>query len=214
MAYFIVGFILFLSAGELPSSWATTSPHTETHVNLLGQPCLLEGPYDGATLRAIHAIGPAQLYPVLSVSEPGQSVEEAKQTLNKIRTTANLPSLLDRYRDKLGKRIEAQIAFLEVVPSAQKTKDLSTFIKVGKRAIRPPGLQQFEGLINKLKTASNAKGPKTNTVSYQESVEQIFDLYNDKIEPDPEEEFHRAIKKLNIQYRCSFEDAEAGAEED
>ena len=42
----------------------------------------------------------------------------------------------------------------------------------------------------------------------RELTDQLYDLYNEGIEADPEEEFHRAIQRMNVQYTCSFEENE------
>lgn len=203
--------------GMVLQVWAKASPQTEIHVTLLGQPCLLQGPFDEATLKAVHVIGPAQIYPNLSPNDALSSSEQARKALEKIRRVTSLPSLLDRYREKLGKRLDAQMIFLENLESiAEKgpkavskqakpgqvpsqVDGIQKLLKSVKSRIQASSLQKLENLLKKLKTLKNS-------AQYRDQVEQVFDFYNDSIEPDPEEEFHRAIKKLNIQYTCSFEE--------
>jgi len=181
---------------------AKTTPQTQIHVTLLGQPCLLQGPLDESTLRLIHAIGPAQLYPTLLSSDPNLSKSEAKKALEKIRSASNLPSLLDSYREKLGKRLEAQIAFLESIGIATKTHQSLALQKTSKKYLKQEPFQ----LIHLFKSID---APSKHHTVMRDVIDQAFDLFNDNIEPDPEEDFHRAIKKLNIQYHCSFEEGEA-----
>jgi hypothetical protein len=187
-----------------PPISAKTTPQTQIHVTLLGQPCLLQGPLDESTLKTIHAIGPAQLYPSLSTSDPSSSKSEAKKAFEKIKTTSNLPSLLDRYREKLLKRLEAQIAFFDNLGAVIKTHHSTALQKIGKKYIRHD-FNQFQELLKKIDKPSKKSEP------FRELLDQIFDSYNDRIEPDPEEEFHRAIKRLNIQYMCSFDENEEGS---
>ncbi len=186
----------------LNTAWPKTTPQTEIHVILLGQPCLLLGPYDEPTLKAIHGIGPAQIYPNLSVSNFTVSTEQAQKTLDKIRGMNSLPSSLDRYREKLGKRLTGQIAFLSTIETTQKAHNSSNLSQVAKKFLKNQDLIAFEKLLKKINL------PQKNTSSFMESMDQIFDFYNDRIEPDPEEEFHRAIKRMNVQYTCSFEETE------
>jgi hypothetical protein len=199
----LVSLFTLLSPTE-PASWAKTTPETKIHVTLLGQPCLLEGPYDEATLKSIHSIGPAQLYPNLSASEPSNSRENAKKALDTIRNTPTLPSLLDRYRERLGRRLEAQIQFLESLEGFKKNQKIPPLLKIGKRYLQDRDLRSFEATAKKLD--GPRKGASASTI--RDLIEQLMDTFNDGIERDPEEEFHRAIKKMTVQYTCSFEESE------
>jgi hypothetical protein len=109
---------------------------------------------------------------------------------------------LDRYRDKLSNRFKAQLAFLNAMEEYKNTHQPASLQKVGKEYLTPKGFRSFLTPLKKLETA------KKNPSQERETLEQIFDTYNEEIEPDPESEFHRAIKKLNVQYTCSFEDSE------
>jgi len=183
---------------------AKNSPQTGIHITLLGQPCLLQGPLDEATLRAIHAIGPAQIYPEISTEDFKSSKEQIRKALKKLHAGTTIPSLLDRYRDKLKKRLEAQVAFFEDFEVAQKKNDPQLLMKSLKRYLKSSDLQQFEKILKKLGAAPKSSSP--NSSQNRETIDQAYDFYNDSIEPDPEEEFHRAIKKLDVQYTCSFEE--------
>ena len=45
-------------------------------------------------------------------------------------------------------------------------------------------------------------------------VAQLLEAYSPGIEPDPEEEFHRAIHRINVKYQCTFEENEGDGEDD
>ncbi len=173
--------------------WKRAAESSEVHVNLLGQPCLLSGPYDDSTLNLIHSLGPAQLYPNLSNLNQPTGTESIVRALSKIQNPKNLPALLDRYRERLTRRLQQQQRFIQAIRS--KTPSVS-LLKLGKEFIRGPEMKKFESLL-KQKTGVN---------------EQLFEIFNDSIEPDPEADFHRAIKQLQIQYNCSFEESEPTAE--
>ncbi len=191
------------------SSWARNAlpakaaTETEIHVTLLDRPCLLKGPFDEITLKAIHAIGPDQI-PNIFYPVPQHSKEQIKNALEKIRSSKNLSSLLDhdsildRYRDKQRKRLEAEIALLEGLETQQKTHTSALLLAAGNQFLSGPEHQNF---INAVKKLDGNKKSAQN----QKLVEQIFNIYDDGIERDPEEEFHRAIKKMKVEYTCSFE---------
>ena len=187
--------------------WGAPKAQTEIQVTLLGQPCRLQGPVNEETLRAVHDIGPAQIYPVALPSNPKHSAQEIRDTLEKIKKMTNLPHSLDRYRTQLMKRLDAQILFWDGLVTEKSGRSTQALLNLGKRVLAAPDLKdpkdfkKFEILLSKL---DNQKG----TAQYRDSVEQLYDLYNEGIAQDPEEEFHRAIKKLGIQFNCAFDDAE------
>lgn len=190
--------IIFLSS---VSSWAKTAPQTQIHVTLLGQPCLLEGPFDEITLKAIHSLGPAQLYPNITPSDPTNSKDQTRKTLEKLRSSS-LPSLLDRYRERLSRRLEAQLAFLEALDSFIKMNKAGPLLKAGKRYLRDREMKGYETQLKKI------HGPRKNTSQFRDAVDQLMETFNEGIEKDPEEDFHRAIKRMDVQYTCTFEENE------
>jgi hypothetical protein len=181
---------------------ASPSTETEIHITLLGQPCLLQGPFDELTLRAVHGIGPAQIYPNLSVEDLKTSKDQAQRALETIKTAKHIPSLLDLYKDRLERRLTAQIAFMDGLLHSGEQIQTQSFIKKLDHFLKSADLQQLEVLLRKVKTHLK------HTEQYRESLDQAFDYYNEKIETDPESEFHKAIKKLHIQYTCSFEESD------
>ncbi len=193
-------------------STSIASPQTEVHVTLLGQPCLIQGPFDETILKSIHSMGPAQIYPTFTSNNIPSSLEQSRKALEKIRSSSGLHALLDRYREKLRKRLEAQVAFLTALLQSQKANKNSFLLKTAGQYLQVRELQTLEGLLKKKQPSSNKLSDKLGTLS-TETLDVIFDLFNDSIEPDPEAEFHRAIKKLGIQYTCAFEGNEEATSE-
>ncbi|CAM6054746.1 unnamed protein product [Sphagnum tenellum] len=178
---------------EAQAAAPSTTAKTEIRVTLLGQPCTLEGPFDAEMLKAIHGIGPAQIYPTLSANNIPDSLEQSKKALDKIRANNSFHSLLDRYREKLRKRLEAQVNFLTALQKAKSTNETNPLLKMVSLYLGPKELKSFAALLKK----SPHFPPDT--------IEALLEQFNDAIEPDPETEFHRAIKKLGIQYLCVFD---------
>jgi hypothetical protein len=219
--------ILILSAwlASIPA-WSGNLVHLkQVKVVLLGQPCLLQGPYPEEVLLNVHSIGPAQLYSNLSIESSGNFSQESydksykdtlqnlKKSLQKIRSNIHFPNDLDPYREKLGKRFEAQIAFFEaVVESSNKGPHQKSFTeslsKTAKQYLRAGSIDKFNSLFKKIEN-THKNGTLLGKILPKTLIEmtsELFDFYNDNIEPDPESEFHRAVKKMHIEYRCSFEE--------
>ncbi|MGK5084481.1 hypothetical protein WDW37_14395 [Bdellovibrionota bacterium FG-1] len=189
---FIYGLSLFVhaNAGSL----------TEIQVSLFGQPCFLQGPVDSKTLKNIHALSPEQLYPL---RETPLSSAPTRKALEKLRSPAP-PAGLERYRDRLLKRFEAQLGLLEGIEAFKKSKNPTVLLNVGKKYLSARKLKDFESLVKK--TAS----PK----ELSQTIDLLFDSFSDGIEADPEEEFHRSIHRMKIQYICSFEGETSESEAD
>jgi hypothetical protein len=175
-------------------------------VRLFGQPCLLQGPTRGTiderALKAIHALSPEQLYPERENTLTGASTRRA---LEKLRAANGIPSGLDRYRERLGKRLEAQLALLEAIEKARKDGKAAPLLATAKANLKGTKLTEFEAAAKKAEAA--------HTLAKADTQDTLFDLYSDGIEPDPEEEFHRAIQRMGVQYACSFESTGGGADE-
>ena len=181
----LFGVIGSLDAGAAPVS--AKSPATEIHVVLFGQPCLLSGPVSKTALQSIHAISPEQLPEI-------QSVGNAKDSLEKVRKTADLPAGLDRYRELLTKRLEAQSAFFDKLATARKTGKVGELVELSKQSLPEKSLKEFQALAQKLEEpAKNA------------AATQLKEFYNENLQPDSEEEFHRAIQRMDVHYTCSFD---------
>lgn len=174
---------------------ASASPSTEIRVSLFGQPCILQGPTDERTLRVIHSLSPEQLYPQ---RDAPLSSAPTRRALDKLRAVTGAPTGLDRYRERLAKRLEAQLALLGAIESFRKDHKTVAILAAGKNSLTGRRLKEFETAVKK------AEGSKT--LSSRDTQDTLFDSFSDGIEPDPEEEFHRAIQRMNVQYTCSFEE--------
>ncbi len=160
----------------------------ELKISLFGQPCLLRGPFDEPTLQRIHSISPAEL-------EPPESRELAQKQLDRVKAAQPIPAALDHYRNSQMKRIAAQQDFFQALETARKNKKADALIAVAKKHFRSKDAKDrraFDALAAKYKA--------------KESGASLLESFRDGIEPDPQEEFHRVTRQLNIQYVCSFED--------
>ena len=189
----------------LLASWtshlAYSAPVIRLQVNLLGQPCMMSGPFDPNTLKTTHAIGPAQIYPVLSTANLSDSIREARASLNKIRNFRNLLPLFDGYQKRLILRLQAQLEFLNGLESVRKTHQTQLFFDSIKNFVKPNKLKTLRSQIKILESAS-----RPSSAEYRKTEEELFSSFNEAIEADPEPEFHRILKQLQIEYICSFDE--------
>lgn len=188
-------FLCTLLALELGGRTAGAAPaKREIRITLFGQPCLLQGPLDENALRAIHSLSPDQLYPSM---ENALTAAPTRRALDKLRAIAGAPAGLDRYRERLAKRFEAQSLMLAALESTRTTGKAATLLAAAKSKLTGKRRQNFEGTVKKAEAAK--------TLNKAETLDALFDSFNDGIEPDPEEEFHRSIQRMGVQYACSFE---------
>ncbi len=168
-----------------------SAPLNHVDVQLFGSPCALEGPLDADSLKRIHAISPEQAYPDL---EKGGATPAAglEKSLQKLKSDKPLPSALDRYREKLQSRLSAQAAFLSAraAGTAKLTAVIKKHVEASKRKSVETALQQW------------TTAPTTEKAA---KLDALFEAFNNSIESDPEEDFHRAIRKLGVQYRCNYD---------
>ncbi|HUP56326.1 MAG TPA: hypothetical protein VM598_02665 [Bdellovibrionota bacterium] len=179
-------------------------PATRVPVTLFGQPCVLEGPLGAVELKAIHSISPEEICTPFS-SE--RTIDETRKSMDRLKSTTGLPSGLDRYRERLTKRLKAELAFLEGLAEARRKKSVQPLLVATQEFIVSP--RKRTELENSAK-AFVAAADGTNRWQQQT---QLFDVYNEAIEAKPEDEFHRAIRTMNVQYTCSFEEATGESEE-
>jgi len=182
---------------------ARTAPSNEIRVTLFGQPCSLRGPVDERMLKIIHLLSPEQLYPE---RDSPLTSGPTRKALDKLRAATGAPSGLDRYRERATKRLEAQLAFIESIESIEKPEKehkIASLLETGKSHLTGSHLKDFEAAVKKAEAAK--------TLSRRDTIDSLFDTYSDGIEADPEEEFHRAIQRLNVQYVCLFEGNGEGA---
>lgn len=191
----------FLGMGCLVLLSSANPPLHEVKVTLFGQPCLLRGPLAEGVLKEVHRVSPEQAYPSRLAIEP------LRQALKRVKGTSALPPSLGPYREKLLKRLQAQVAFFEGLQAIQKTGDASAIIAVTKPYLTNSSVKgggsgkDFEKLARQFKEISK-EGP----AKHESWQTQLRELYMQSIEPDPEKEFHQTIKKLNVEYACSFEE--------
>ena len=187
-----LGLLLLVMAAP---SRADASPSAQIRVNLFGQPCLLQGPVDERTLRLIHSMSPEQLYP--QTDSPLTSAPTRK-ALEKLRTLVGAPTGLDRYRDRLTKRFEAQLVLLGSIEKYRSDHKSAEIIAAGKTYLNASKQKTFD--------ASVRKAESSKTLNNRDTLNSLFDVFSNGIEMDPEEEFHRAIQRLKVQYNCTFEE--------
>jgi hypothetical protein len=169
----------------------SSAPVTEIRVQLFGQPCFLTGPLDEVTLRAIHAVSPEKLYPV-------QSADQARQVLERFKK-AQLPAAFDMYKDKMIRYLQSQIALFEALQAAKKTGKINPIIEATTPFIsNPKHAKEYEAAVKKLEPQAKTSGWSAD------SVDQLTEVFNEALEQQPDEEYHRCIKKLNVQYTCAF----------
>lgn len=176
----------------------------DLQVSLFGQPCLLQGPFETATLKIIHEISPEQIPAVFSYRSP-ETLSLLKKTRAKLTSPTKTPPAFDNYRDHLMKRIEAQIAFAEGLRAAKKNHKLSLFITAIQPHVLEHNQKTFETLSKKL-LENKQLSLSSDQAETIDSIDQLGQSYNDLIESNPEEDFHAAARKLKIKYNCSFDE--------
>ena len=190
--------VLFgLSIGWTPLAHAAPK-EGEIKVKLFGQTCLLQGLTTAEVLSNVHAISPEQIYPDTTRA---LSADSFRHALEKLRKTT-IPSGLDHYRERLGRRFEKQVLFLSLLQKAKGDSAAAPVLGL-KKELPSRAHKEFDSLARKNSATRSA-----------ESLQEVFDFFSDQAEPDPEEEFHRVLKKSGIHYTCSFEEdsAEEGQE--
>lgn len=211
-------FVLAISTLAILSIAAKTTPYTEEpgvlheiRVSLLGQPCTLQGPFDEKTLKAIHALGPAQIEidPLLPTAKEktrklGESFRNAGRGLAEANKKAE--RALEDYLSRQLKRLEALSAYFEALEILQKNHKTGEFCKKVATFLRNPILVTLEKLATDVVKAPQGS-PKQKDLS-----NQLFENYTEQLD-DPEKEFHRIIKQLRVQYNCFFEEPEAVSED-
>lgn len=182
-----------LSAGNAYSAKKTE----QINVTLFGQPCTMTGPFSRAVLTQIHEISPEKI-------RPDFTTEQMKKIQNKASGPKVGQTQVDAYRDHLRKRLSAKIAFNEVIDEAKK------------KSIKTP--QAFKAWLINLKenipaekfdsfhTEARALFEKNAETWNESTIEGLREKYENLIEPDTEEEFHKAIRVANIQYLCAFDE--------
>jgi len=170
----------------------------QVQVMLFGQPCLLQGTPEGFSeiqLKAIHQASPEQA-PISS------ELSTLKTSLERLKSAQDLPQELQKYRELRTARLEARLKFEEAVIKAHRSGDAEAFSEATKPLIHA---RRHAGLMKKFKVAQKA-GPS------QKAWEDLRNYFVEFSGSDGEEDFHRVLRRLKIQYHCSF-DEERGDEE-
>ena len=182
---------------------ASKAGATRISVTLFGQPCMLEGPLTQDALKAIHAVSPEEICSPFSVE---RTAEETRGAIEKLKAASGLPPSLDRYREKLTRRLKAELAFIDALPEAKKSKSATRLVDSTKEYVLASKRKEMETLSKSYATA-------TPEAKRKELVSQLYDFYSEAIDANPEDEFHRAIRTMNVQYTCSFEESDEGDSE-
>lgn len=202
--------------------WATSSTPTlvekEIKVKLFGQLCLLKGPFPESTLKIIDTVSPAQVIAIpenLSLEE-GLTESSLRDALARLQNAENLPSELGVYQDKLTSRLKALLKFFEGLKPESKSQKPKTreaiLLESVEKAIQytPPGPlhNKFKALAKEL---PNTRARVKANSSLKGIEAQLLEIYLKLITPEPEEEFHRALRVLNVHYVCSFDETSPGS---
>ncbi len=167
----------------------------EIKVSLFNQPCTLSGPFNESMLQAVHAISPERI-------PAQQSISSVKNALAQVRQTKDLPPELQTYQGRLTRRLNAQFQFLELLVALKKNGDLKFFLEASSPLLTASGPGPFRTIVeNEAKKVPPRKWGKEN-------ISSITEVFENGIEPYPEEEFHRTIERARIHYGCSFDESE------
>jgi hypothetical protein len=197
------GASLLFSSAPLSMSFAARAaradPPTRISIKLFGQPCVLEGPLAAPTLQQIHSISPEEICSPFSTD---RTPEETRKALEHLKSLSGLPPSLDRYRERLTRRLSAELAFLEAMQEARKSRNGQPLVDSTKAYLQAGKRRDFVTLAKSFVTAAPESAKR------KELASQLYDFYNEAIDASPEDEFHRAIRSMNVQYTCSFEESD------
>jgi hypothetical protein len=183
---FCAAFLLVLSPGG-----AGAASISEIKVTLFGSPCVLSGPYSSSTLQALHSISPERL-------PAQQNLGQVRAALSTIKQVRGLPPELESYRSRMARRLEAQFQFQDRLGEMKKTGNTAAFLA----ALQPHLVGPSAPLKTKLDSLKTAKAPRQWGKA---EVDAVTELYEQSIEPYPEEEFHKAIDRIKVRYLCDFD---------
>jgi hypothetical protein len=185
---------------------ADSTIENKINVSLFSQPCMMLGPVAKDVLESLHSISPEKIRPDLSVME----MEKIKAKAAK--ATGFDPGMT-LYRDHLVKRLSAKISFDSSLKQLEKKKGgkpptPDVLLQNVKEHISPIRFTDFKARIES--QFKENKGLVLNKVL----IQKLKDEYEQFIQPDTEEEFHKMIKSSQIRYECHFgEEADSEEEE-
>jgi hypothetical protein len=179
----------------------------EIQVTLFGQPCLMNGPLPKETLTLLHEVSPERV-------PPTATVDQMKKIREKLARLQSVPMPIEQYREHLRKRLSAKIALEEALTQgaaackglkgAESRKALDTLMKNLKEHVPTLQFPAFEAQQRKSLEASGGQWSDA-------FVEGLRERYEEVIQPETQEEFHKAIRLSRVQYVCSFDESEAGS---
>ena len=169
---------------------------SEITVTLFGQTCTLSGPVSKGVLENLHGISPEKVPPIPTLAE----LKGIRNHLSQLKT---ISPEIDQYKDHLRKRINAKIAFEESLQAAKKKgnpqKSLDEFLVNIKEHVANHQVESFETAVRR-----NFQDQKKTWSP--EFISLLRDRFENVIQPDPEEEFHKAIRLSQIEYTCNFDE--------
>lgn len=182
-------------------AWATGGETNETKVTLFGQVCLLTGPVSVETLKTVHAVSPEQVFPAILYEgfRKGTS-EQLKRSLDQLRQHKGVPSAFDAYRERQTRRLEAILAFVQALETANQSRKAAPVLAVMQKHGKKQKFLAFQDIAKKIES-----GKKWSDSEKQDWGMQLYEVFADAIETDPEEDFHRAARHLKIHYSCNFD---------
>ena len=116
------------------------------------------------------------------------------------------------YRDHLVKRLSARISFeaslKQLLRKTSKSASPDVLLKNVKEHISPIRFEDFKARVEKQFSEYKA-GPLSDIF-----LIKLKDEYEQFIQPDTEEEFHKTIKASQVRYECHFGEEADGDEEE
>ena len=183
----------------VPLAHAADKKVSEIKVELFNQPCLLQGPADQSVLRQIHAISPEQLFPPnLEKASAKNQHDTFRKSLRYIKTNVKLPQEFQKYTQRMERRLETFVALfngLEKMKKTQNTKELAAAVLPH---FQNKNSAEFTKIVNELK-------PNLKEIS-NDTLETLKESIKNGIEPDSEEDFHKALLRAGIQYNCAMDE--------
>ena len=183
----------FMIASLMATMPLSHAESAQIKVTLFGAPCVLTGPISEENLLIVHSMSPERM------SLP-ESLEQSRQTSATAKKISSVPAGLDRYREKLVRRLDAQQIVFESLSKSRQAKDTKTLFEATKPLQTPEKSKRFQSEVSKLIAKKK----------WATGDDDIISLFNDSVDAFPEEEFHRAIQKMGIRYACSFEAEDNG----
>lgn len=172
----------------------TRSEAAEVKVTLFGQPCVMSGPLKEAELKNIHLISPER-------TAEFESLDEGRRALERVRAPKAVPAGLEVYRERMARRLEARLAFLEGLELARKEGKATSLLGPAKRHMSDTGAKALEAKLKAIESKGRAELGNLDT------IEQLRFWYEENIASDPEEEFHRATRRMKVRYTCTLEES-------